>query len=148
MPHIYRALAPMFYSLFDYLFDRELVEKVVAFRRSIGLPPVEVVRSALDSEDLVIGLFPQPFIKTAEPEIRYVAALAKDVRESSKEKQTTQHGLTDDRRAQMRRPLTEEEPDAARRGVDEDRVAGLHRSRASKKIFRGEPLQHHGRRGA
>jgi rhamnosyltransferase subunit B len=57
----YRALAPIWYSLFDHLFDRELIEPVVAFRRSLGLPPVKVVRGALDSEDLVIGLFPEWF---------------------------------------------------------------------------------------
>src|SRR4051812_8198638 len=37
---------------------------------------------------LVIGLYPQPLIKTAEPEIKYVAALAKDALERQEGKQT------------------------------------------------------------
>ncbi|HVW29770.1 MAG TPA: glycosyltransferase [Polyangiaceae bacterium] len=57
----WRALAPMWNGLFDWLFDRELLEPVNAFRRSIGLPSVEYVRRALDSNDLVIGLFPDWF---------------------------------------------------------------------------------------
>src|SRR5262249_22314463 len=44
---------------------------------------------------LAIGLYPQPFIKTAEPEIKYVVALAKDAREGYKETPTTPSDLVE-----------------------------------------------------
>src|SRR5205823_14914716 len=45
---------------------------------------------------LAIGLFPQPLIKTAEPEIKYVAGLAKEARERQEGKQTTPPVPADD----------------------------------------------------
>lgn len=58
---LHRAFAPLMYALLDWVFDRDLATKVGAFRKSLGLPPLTSVRRNLDSEDLVIGLFPEWF---------------------------------------------------------------------------------------
>ena len=51
---------------------------------------------------------------------------------------------SDDRRAEMLRPLREDEADAASRGMDEDRVALPHLVGAVEQILDGHALQHHG----
>ena len=55
-------------------------------------------------------------------------------------------GGADDGRAEMFRPLAEDQPDAAGGGVKQDRVAGLHLEGPAQEIFGGHALQHH-RRG-
>jgi rhamnosyltransferase subunit B len=60
-PSFLRVLAPVMYAMLDKVFDRELRPEVASFRRSLGLPPLKHIRRSLDSEDLVIGLFPEWF---------------------------------------------------------------------------------------
>ena len=50
----------------------------------------------------------------------------------------------DDGGAQSLRPLAQDEADAARCRMDEDRVARLHLEGAAQQILGGEALQHHG----
>ncbi len=47
--------------------------------------------------------------------------------------------------AEVLRPLAQDQPDAAGRGMHHDRVAGLHREGAPDQVLRGQPLQHHRR---
>jgi hypothetical protein len=55
---------------------------------------------------LAIGLFPQPLIKTAEPEIKYVAELAKEARTRNKPSESARQALADreHRTANVQRP--------------------------------------------
>ena len=55
------------------------------------------------------------------------------------------HGA-DHGRAEQPRPLAQDEADAARRRMDEDRVARLYRIGPEQQIFGGEALEHHRRR--
>ena len=52
----------------------------------------------------------------------------------------------DDGRAEMLRPLAEDEADAAGGGVDQDDVAGFDRVGAAHQVLRGHALEHHRRR--
>ena len=56
------------------------------------------------------------------------------------------HGA-DHGRAEVLRPLTRDEPDAAGRGVDQDGVARLHLIGAVQQVVGSHALEHHGRGG-